>query len=352
MKDRLIRCVIFLLIATSPALAADQGNLLVLASGKLLLIQPAGGTQHLLDDINSAVFSPDGKYVAFTTPAQPRTLSIAAVGSRTGTEIVTLPNDAHFSGIEWAPDGRAVAYEVVGTSDDLFLAPFPPVGGEPPRNLGHWYQGFSFSPDGSKIVHAVNLGPGTSGLEVLDISTGRRALLHKTKNIVWDARYSPDGHFIAYLMTSHENGSGDEPSCLGPTIGLWVYSLTGHTDRRVTFASAPAAWDNVKTFTWSPDGKRIALTLGTTDCDYPGSENGIFLTTVDLKVQSQISPATMSLEPVFSPDGSAIAFVDFSEPPARLLRYDLTTGEIRLIRRATQEDNYYTLLDWCRCLLP
>ncbi len=55
----------------------------------------------------------------------------------------------------------------------------------------------------------------------------------------------------------------------------------------------------------------------------------------------------MSFEPVFSPDGSAVAFVDLSEPPARLLLYDLTTGELRLIRRATEEDNYYyRLLDW------
>ncbi len=182
---------------------------------------------------------------------------------------------------------------------------------------------------------------------MLDVSTGQRMLLHKTKNIVWDARYSPDGRFIAYQMTSHEPpGSGDEPDCTPPTIGLWIYSLTDHTDRQVTFTSAPAAWDDVKTFEWSQDGTRIVLTLGTTDCDYPGSEDGVFLTTPDLKVQNQISTATMSFEPMFSPDGSAVAFVDLSEPPARLLRYDLTTGELRLIRRATPEENYYTLLDW------
>lgn len=349
MRSRLTRCVMFLLIATSPTYAADQGSLLVLASGKLLLIQP-DGTQRLppapLDNADSAVLSPDGKYVAFTTRAQPKTLAIAAVGSRTATEIVTLPDDAYFSEIGWAPDGRAVAYEVLGRSDDLFLVHFPPTGGEP-RNLGHWYQGFSFSPDGSQIVHAVNWGPGTPGLEVLDVSTGQRTLLHKTKNIVWDARYSPDGRFIAYQMTSHEPvGSGDEPDCTPPTLGLWIYSLTDDTDGQVTFTSAPTAWDDVKTFEWSPDSKRIVLTLGTTDCDYPGSEDGVFLTTPDLKVQNQISPTNMSFEPVFSPDGSAVAFVDLSEPPARLLLYDLTTGELRLIRRATEEDNYYRLLDW------
>ncbi len=71
MRSRLTRCVMFLLIATSPTYAADQGSLLVLASGKLLLIQP-DGTQRLppppLDNVDSAVLSPDGKYVAL----QPR----------------------------------------------------------------------------------------------------------------------------------------------------------------------------------------------------------------------------------------------------------------------------------------
>ena len=343
---RSLAALFVVLITTSLAYAADQGGLLVLASGKLLLIH-LDGTQRILDGFNSWVPSPDGKHIAFTTPARPKTLTIAAVGSQASTEIATLPGDAHFGAIEWAPDGSAVAYEVriEGKSDDLFVAPFPPAQGKP-RNLGNWYQGFSFSPDGSKIVHAVNLGPGISGLEVVDVTTGRRSLLHKTKNIVWDARYSPDGRLIAYLMTIHENGTGDEPNCLGPTVGLWIYALTSHTDRQVTVASAPAAWDDVKTFNWSPDGTRLTLTLGTTDCDYPGSEAGVFLTTPDLAVQRQISTTNLSLEPVFSPDGSAVAFVDFSEPPARLLRYDLTTGTLSLIRRATQEDNYYTLLDW------
>ncbi len=344
---RSLAAVSVILAACSLTYAADRGSLLVVADGgKLLLIQP-DGTQRLLDDVDSGILSPDGKYIAFTTPARPKTLFIAPVGSRTSraaTEIVTLPDDAHFERIGWAPDGNAVAYVVWGKSDDLFLAPFPPVRGKP-RNLGHWYQGFSFSPDGSKIIHAVNFP--SPGLEVLDVSTGQRTLLHKTTNIVWDARYSPDGRFVAYQMTSHNPvASDDEPSCEGPTIGLWIYSLTDHTDRQVTFASAPATWDNVKTFNWSPDGKRIALTLGTTGCDYPGSEDGVFLTTPDLRVQNQISTAKLSIEPVFSPDGSAVAFVDLSEPPPRLLRYDLTTGELTLIRRSTWEDDYYRLIDW------
>jgi len=54
----------------------------------------------------------------------------------------------------------------------------------------------------------------------------------------------------------------------------------------------------------------------------------------------------MSLEPVFSPDGAAVAFVDFSDSPSKLIRYDMTPGVRTLIRRATLEDNYFHLLAW------
>jgi Tol biopolymer transport system component len=54
----------------------------------------------------------------------------------------------------------------------------------------------------------------------------------------------------------------------------------------------------------------------------------------------------MSFEPVFSPDGNSIAFVDSSEPPARLWEYRISSGALRLVRRASEEENSYRLLDW------
>jgi Tol biopolymer transport system component len=54
----------------------------------------------------------------------------------------------------------------------------------------------------------------------------------------------------------------------------------------------------------------------------------------------------MSFEPHFSPDGSALAYVDFSDSPARLFRYDIATGTRSLIRRASEAENTYRLLGW------
>jgi hypothetical protein len=197
-------------------------------------------------------------------------------------------------------------------------------------------------------VHAVNNDPDATGLEVLDVQTGARKLVHKSATVVWDAVFSPDGRYIAYRMTLHEPpaSSDDEPDCTPPTLGLWLFSVAEKTDRQVRLRGAPAAWEDVKNFSWSPDSKRLALTVGTTDCDYPGSEAGVFVTGVDLQDQRQISRSNMSFEPVFSPEGEDIAFVDFSDSPAKLLRYRLTDGSLHLIRRATEESNYYHLIGW------
>lgn len=194
-------------------------------------------------------------------------------------------------------------------------------------------------------MHAVNAP--VMGLEVLDVPSGQRTLIHKTNRVVWNAKFSPDGQRIAYEMTLRDppRTKDDEPSCAPPTIGLRVYSIRSKTDDAVRIA-APKDWENVKSFNWSPDSKRLALTLGTTDCDYPGSANGVFITTLDMKSQVRASVGEMSFEPAFSPDGSSIAFVDFSDSPAKLMRFDMTTRARTLIRQATQEDNFFHLIEW------
>jgi Tol biopolymer transport system component len=114
----------------------------------------------------------------------------------------------------------------------------------------------------------------------------------------------------------------------------------------VKIAGAPKSWENVRSYNWSPDSKRLAVTLGTTDCDYPGSANGVFVTSIDMKSQIRASTGDMSFEPIFSPDRSAISYVDFSDPQARLIRYDFASAVRTLVRIATPEDNYYRILDW------
>jgi Tol biopolymer transport system component len=344
--------IILILVALASAVAADTGKLLVDTYGKLLLIAPDGSQQVLSESMIVAALSPDGRRVAFSHDENPRSfpntsqiLSVVSIAGGTVERIAKLPSGSHFGSVDWLPDGSGIVYE--GKDGNLFIAPISP-NGSAPRNLGPWYQGFSISPDGSKIVHAVN-SP-AMGLEILDVATGQRTLIHKARKVVWSAKFSPDGQWIAYQITLYDppRTKDDEPDCTPPTIGLRIYSTRTKTDSAVTIVGAPKDWQNVKSFAWSPDSKRLALTLGTVDCDYPGSAAGVFITSIDLKSQTRASVSELAFEPAFSTDGKAVAFVDFSGPDsrARLIRYDLATGARTLIRRATEADNYYRLLDW------
>src|SRR5712671_898281 len=336
------RTVIFtflMLMALGAGIAAERGSLLVESYGKRMLSGMDGVQRSLAPSIGLAALSPDGRNVAFTQNENPRELqsaqmlSIVPVGGGSARLIGQIPSGSHFESLGWMPDGNAVVFQ--GKGGHLFIAAIA-SGSAAPRDLGPWYQGFSVSPDGTKIVHAVNSPD--MGLETLDVSSGKRTLIHKSSRIVWRATFSPDGQWIAYEATLRDppRTKDDDPDCTPPTIGLRLYSIATKSDSAVTITTAPKDWDNVRSYAWSPDSKRLALTLGTTDCDYPGSANGVFIISLDRKSQMKASQGDMAFEPVFSPDGSSVAFVDFSDSPARLFRFDITTGARSLIQRATE----------------
>ena len=323
---------------------ARPGNLLVDTYGKLWLVTPSGTMQMLMDRATVGVLSPDGKRVAVLSGD--RTLSVLSLDTHARRDVVTLPAGTHFGEIVWSPDGRSIGYEAMdmGTGDHLFLVSADTEHAVP-RDLGKWYQGLSFSPDASRIVHAVNFP--VQGLEVLDVATGKRVLVHKTSKVVWDATFSPDGKQIAYRMTVKDPpaATDEEPNCESPTLGLRVHSLADGSDRALVIR-APKDWEDVKSYAWSPDGNRIAIMVGTVGCDYPGDAVSIFLTSLDSKSQLRISTSSMALDPVFSPDGSELAFSDAQEIPARLVRYNLATGALVLIARGTESENYFHLHAW------
>lgn len=362
MKNVCLSIVFFLLLAVVLAGATDAGNLVVrTVDGNLVIIHPDGTQEQISSEAGSAVISPDHRAVAFTVVHMQKAqgpevwrvdakLLVMTLSTRVTTELVHPPAGTGFGQVAWTPDGSAIAYEATargngGMSDDLFLAPFPPERG-PVRNLGHWYQGFSFSPDGRRIVHAIN---SPFALEVLDVATGTRTLLHKASNVVWDAKFSPDGKFIAYQKTFGEPASSvqdsedDEPDCSGPNKELRLYSLIDGSDTAVSIPKAPPSVYNVS---WSPDSRHLAIELGTEDCGSPSSDAAVFVTSVDQKGQKQISTSSPSVQPAFSPDGSAIAFVDSSQFPARLFRYDLARDTRSVIRGASTKENDYLLLEW------
>src|SRR5437773_648529 len=170
-----------MLTVLAAGIAADSGSLLVDNNGKLLFIKTDGTQRILAESVMLAALSPNGQDIALAHSENPRAfpnsaqiLSVVPAGGGAAKQVAQLPQGVPFRSLGWLPDGRAIVFE--GRDGHLFLATLP-QNGRAPRDLGPWYQGFSLSPDGSKIVHAVN-SP-AMGIEVLDIASGQRSLIHK-----------------------------------------------------------------------------------------------------------------------------------------------------------------------------
>jgi hypothetical protein len=103
-------------------------------------------------------------------------------------------------------------------------------------------------------------------------------------------RSSPDGSRIAFLMK-------DE----GGVVQLWTVSPTGGEPRPLTRNPRDVA----SSFTWSPDGRRIAHVM----------DNSVFVTDAEtgrserLTARSSDAEAPLPLACVFSPDGRSIAIL-------------------------------------------
>ena len=148
----------------------------------------------------------------------------------------------------------------------------------------------ALSPDGENIAYAA--GPTTAmQIYVRQVSGGRPVALTNdtTDNFRWP-RWSPDGSQIAYQAND----------------GIYVVPALGGVPRRITRLDpgkllwSSGAGSPIAGFDWSPDGSRIAWTLG-----FNGE--GVIVTALSsgdtLRLPAPMSP----FSPAWSPDGRNIA---------------------------------------------
>jgi WD40 repeat protein len=201
----LLFVVLFGLAVLNPSAdhAQNLGNRVLIKESAALFVTDPGGVSRrkIAEKAWAATFSPDGNLVAYADTKGVYVFSLLDGHSVTVGHVTEGGVDS----IAWSPDQKFLAYdvEVRMKSWDLFLASYPPSG-DAPRNLGHWYETMSFSPDGKFIVHP-SFGPEVPNLlETVNVETGQRETIYKATTVVWDAKYAPDGSSIAFMMTDPE----------------------------------------------------------------------------------------------------------------------------------------------------
>ena len=171
----------------------------------------------------------------------------------------------------------------------------------------HWLRpGITWSPDGKKIAFAAKSGK-QDVLNIVDVK--RKKIIHSYKfnlDAVYSPDWSPDGEKIAFAGT--RDGSSD----------IWIYHMK--SKRLLNFTQDIFSDLEPK---WSPDGNRLVFVsdrseyvdkerfrnnLKMQNLDY--HQFDIYLMDVELGTISRVTNTTANEKsPVWSPDGSKLAFV-------------------------------------------
>lgn len=297
------------------------------AAAALLAQTPTIDQSLSMKSVGGAQISPDGRYVAYTVQqanwdenefATQIWIAVTATGDRyqltSGKKSSSAP--------VWAPDSRRLAF----TSDR----------------------------DGKRQIY------------VIAPAGGEASQLTAEENGVGGMAWSPDGSAIAFTSSGPDSKSRkDRKEKYGEfeIIGgdyvmthLWRVSVPAEVPADLKKLPKPEALTtgeafNVTGFSWSPDGKRIALSA-TRDPDLGSqdTEQIYVLDLADLHVRKLMEGAGPNSRPKWSPDGKQIAFVTSNGQPfffyanRFIAVIPVDGGKPKVLTEAFDEDA--NLIDW------
>ncbi len=192
----------------------------------------------------------------------------------------------------------------------------------------------SFSPDGNQVAFAWSAVRGTNRhiyLKLLDSENPLRLTSGDSDNYgpVW----SPDGRSIAFVSNSDRDR------------GIYIVPAIGGPERKVYAPKGTIEWDRA-TLSWSPDGKQLIFPDGKT----ASTPSSIYALSLDsLQARPITTPPKYwdgDVGPVFSPDGTRIAFLRAIDAAVRdIYVMDANGGTPK---RITSDNRYVNAIAWSR----
>jgi dipeptidyl aminopeptidase/acylaminoacyl peptidase len=204
------------------------------------------------DSESSPRWSPDGKYLAFTSsrPGKAKGSQVWLLDRNGGEAYQLTELKGRLQGYEWSPDSKRLAL-VIGDPDPEAEAVASPVPGAPPKPPKPIViDRYRYKQDGQGYL----LSGRHSYIYLYNIATKKLDRLTKSK---WDESspsWSPDGARIAF-MSNH----ADDPD-RDPAAQLFVAdAMAGAIERQLTTADNRASRARPE---WSADGKWLVFTEG------------------------------------------------------------------------------------------
>jgi len=243
---------------------ASTGGLLAYASGGLMPWQAMwydragkelGAAGEKVSNLLSVRFSPDGTRLATEAGDTQSDIWIYDRTRQVNTRLTFPPGSS--SSPVWSPDGKWIAYVGFrGGKVNLYRKPANGVGQEELLLEGDNTNRspFDWSSDGKSLLFGVGDLSSTGKIWVLPLAGDRKpVLLTQTTFETLTARFSPDGHWVAY--SSNESGRQEVYVMpFGGGTGKWQVSGTG---------GVQPLWrrDGKELFYWSADNTLMSVPI-------------------------------------------------------------------------------------------
>ena len=254
------RTIVFDLLGDIYTIPIEGGEANRLTSGMAYDVQPT--------------FSPDGSHLAFISDRSGSDNLWVMEADGSDPKAISKEKEQRVSTPDWAPDGT---YLLARRQGDLWL--YHKAGGSGLKltssDLAQGLTGPSFSPDGRYIYFSSRSGGGGQGIarftswqvRRLDRVTGDIATITASPNGAFRPTLSPDGRRLAYGIR------------LDAKTGLRIRNLENDREDWITYgidrdnAERPGMLDLMPAFDFTPDGNSLILATGGTFHRF-GLDNG------------------------------------------------------------------------------
>jgi len=241
------------------------------------------------------MWSPDGTRIAYARLSHSGTFDVWVIGAFGGTPRRLLVNATDPA---WSPDGQSLAYAHLATgtiwlSDPLGqnarrLTPDQPLGG--PVGYGLQDTEPRFSPDGRHLAYVTRSAGPYGELKVIDLDSGQVRELTRDGALAHSPAWSPDGEQV-YFASSRSG-----------TMNVWMIAAGGGEPEQITAGQGDDVQPDV-----SSDGRRIVFSTFNETIGFAQVDLGADAASRQARSLA-IDPARSVFAPVFSPDGTRLAY--------------------------------------------